>query len=870
MDQFTVVDAAATNYASIIWTTNGAGSLVNETTLNPTYIPATGETGNITLTLTVNGNADCGQIQDDMIIHLQSAPIVNAGNDTSLCSGNSYSTITATSNYATSVLWTTSGDGIFGNPGQLNTIYTPGIEDITNGSVILTLTGSAIAPCNTAIADSMLLTITSGATAYAGADTNTCKGIAYTISDAIAQNYISLVWTHNGSGTLSNETTLTPTYTPAANETGAVVLTLNVTGNSLCGDTSDSKRLYIFDYPIVAAGPDFSSCDISTITLSGAMATNTQSVFWTSTGSGTFNNPTLVNPTYTPSEGDVTNGSVNLIINGYGFSVCGNTSDSVTILLTKAAQVYAGMGDTICNGDVFTITNATVTGATSYTWSHNGTGTLQNTNTLSPTYIPGANESGEIQIYLSAMGTLPCGLSIDSITLIIRPMVTIHAGADIESCLLAPVSLSATGSGYQNIVWTSTGTGTFDNANSLITSYHPTEADIETGTIQLYIQAIGYEPCGDVTDTLNINFHDNPVAFAGNDTLLCAHLPITLSGVYAKNYSSLNWTHNGTGTFDNPAILHPVYTPGENETGQVTLKLTAYGFENCSGLISSDRVTITIQPAITVDAGFDDAIPTGSYTILHGSVTGGSGNFSYNWSPEQYLMDNTSLTPKTLILNTEVVFVLTAMDMSTTCSASDSVTISMGGIQRPIANDDYDTTEMNVPITIGVLENDLDPINLGLNVRIFSQPENGTATLNTDGTITYTPNSEFAGNDSLTYIICDNGTPSKCDTAKVYILVFFNREEFEIFNLITPNGDGKNDYWHISAINEYPDNNVMIFNRWGDKIIEIGGYNNSTRRWEGKNSKNEPVPDGVYYYILEIKDWETFTGWIYVRGKGDK
>jgi gliding motility-associated-like protein len=100
--------------------------------------------------------------------------------------------------------------------------------------------------------------------------------------------------------------------------------------------------------------------------------------------------------------------------------------------------------------------------------------------------------------------------------------------------------------------------------------------------------------------------------------------------------------------------------------------------------------------------------------------------------------------------------------------------------------------------------------------------------------------------------------------------VFFNREEFEIFNLITPNGDGKNDYWHISAINEYPDNNVMIFNRWGDKIIEIGGYNNSTRRWEGKNSKNEPVPDGVYYYILEIKDWETFTGWIYVRGKGDK
>jgi gliding motility-associated-like protein len=62
---------------------------------------------------------------------------------------------------------------------------------------------------------------------------------------------------------------------------------------------------------------------------------------------------------------------------------------------------------------------------------------------------------------------------------------------------------------------------------------------------------------------------------------------------------------------------------------------------------------------------------------------------------------------------------------------------------------------------------------------------------------------------------------------------------------------------------------VIIFNRWGDKIREFNSYNNSDNRWNGTNDKNEKLPDGVYYYILKIKDLATYTGWVYVRGKGD-
>ena len=61
-------------------------------------------------------------------------------------------------------------------------------------------------------------------------------------------------------------------------------------------------------------------------------------------------------------------------------------------------------------------------------------------------------------------------------------------------------------------------------------------------------------------------------------------------------------------------------------------------------------------------------------------------------------------------------------------------------------------------------------------------------------------------------------------------------------NLITANGDGVNDVWYVGNIVNYPDNKVMIFNRFGDKIYEVKGYANT---WTG-----EGYPNGTYYYVI--------------------
>lgn len=81
-----------------------------------------------------------------------------------------------------------------------------------------------------------------------------------------------------------------------------------------------------------------------------------------------------------------------------------------------------------------------------------------------------------------------------------------------------------------------------------------------------------------------------------------------------------------------------------------------------------------------------------------------------------------------------------------------------------------------------------------------------------------------------------------------------------IYNLVTPDGDGKNDYFIIDNIRKYPNNRVEIYNRWGVKVYETTGYdpngdgsmNVFNGYSEGKITvdKKKKLPSGTYYYIV--------------------
>ena len=76
--------------------------------------------------------------------------------------------------------------------------------------------------------------------------------------------------------------------------------------------------------------------------------------------------------------------------------------------------------------------------------------------------------------------------------------------------------------------------------------------------------------------------------------------------------------------------------------------------------------------------------------------------------------------------------------------------------------------------------------------------------------------------------------------------------DFFIPNLITPNGDGRNDVFEIVSLPAH--STLKIVNRWGDRVYHHAAYDNT---FAGTN-----LSDGVYYYELELLSGQRFKGWV--------
>jgi gliding motility-associated-like protein len=75
----------------------------------------------------------------------------------------------------------------------------------------------------------------------------------------------------------------------------------------------------------------------------------------------------------------------------------------------------------------------------------------------------------------------------------------------------------------------------------------------------------------------------------------------------------------------------------------------------------------------------------------------------------------------------------------------------------------------------------------------------------------------------------------------------------------SPDGDGINEQWQIPNIEQFPNNFVQIFNRWGQLVFEIRGYNNQNLSFEGMATSGAVVgsgglPEGTYFYLIDLGD----------------
>ncbi len=229
----------------------GDGTFDDAYLLNATYFPGQSDiiTGSVILQLTGYAIIVC-EVTDEMTLTIQEEPFADAGDDASICENEVYTLSGFALNYQ-SVLWTTVGDGTFDDASIFTATYNPGVNDISNGGVDLSLTAYAFLPCTTETVNTMTLSMQLPLTADAGEDAGICEDNSYTLSGT-ASNQQHILWTTSGDGLFDDSISLSATYTPGSNDLsiGVVELTLTASSDLLCVDDAvDIMMLSIYSFP---------------------------------------------------------------------------------------------------------------------------------------------------------------------------------------------------------------------------------------------------------------------------------------------------------------------------------------------------------------------------------------------------------------------------------------------------------------------------------------------------------------------------------------------------------------------------------------------------------------------------------------------
>lgn len=118
----------------------------------------------------------------------------------------------------------------------------------------------------------------------------------------------------------------------------------------------------------------------------------------------------------------------------------------------------------------------------------------------------------------------------------------------------------------------------------------------------------------------------------------------------------------------------------------------------------------------------------------------------------------------------------------------------------------------------------------------------------------------LAPGDYTVQIVSNTGCESRLATFEIET-ISQSACLLKFYSGITPNEDGINDEWIIDNIEAFPNNEVIIYDRNGNKVYEATNYENSQVVWKGDNLSGGPLPSDTYFYIFTAEG-VTEKGWI--------
>lgn len=680
------LNGTAVNASSYSWTTSGNGIFSNSTILNPIYTPGSNDiiNGSVQLCLTASSVPACPNSTDCLLLTINPLPSVTLNPFPTYCAGDPAFTLFG-GIPAGGIYYVNGSQSVMFNPSSAGTynisyLYTApnGCSNSANAQIIVNPLPIVTCPENITICcDSDPIQLNSAVPTggvYTG--DGVIDGVFYPDCDNPGDFLITYSYINPSTG-CQNSCSFTITVAPlpevtcpadfdicinapAFQITGAVPSTgtysgpgvsMNMFNPTIAGlglheityffsdvfGCSNTCTFSIEVKPLPSVNAGFPQIFIilpnTVIELSDATAFNFDLIQWTTNGTGTFNDPTLVNPEYTLSEDDILSGSVELILTGT--NDCGSVADPILIIVSECqpAVVDAGNDVTVCEGSGLFISDANALLYENLLWSNNGgDGFFDDPSILNPTYTPGVNdiESGSVLLTLTAYPLELCDTVSDSKLLSIVKLPVANSGPDQTICEDVSVELSAEALNFAFVLWETNGDGTFDNPWSLQTIYHPGVFDISGQEVTLWLNIIPNAPCSEpLLDELTVVITELPLADAGDDATVVAGDSFQLDAM-ASDYMLLLWSTSGDGAFNFFDILNPVYTPGELDilNAGAVLELTAFPLSPCNTQVT-DQLVLTIDTLTGINNWKNEArikvFPNPATTELFITIDGFSG-----------------------------------------------------------------------------------------------------------------------------------------------------------------------------------------------------------------------------------------------------
>lgn len=682
------------------------------------------------------------------------------------------------------------------------------------------------------------------ATAFstAGVDDTVCANVQYPLSGSVGGGAIAGSWSGNGYGTFVNGLNSVPnTYEPSPLDTliSPIRLVLSTVGN--CPVVRDTLYLIVTPSPIVNANTDQSICsNNAAVELAGSVSGGTTNGHWSTNGNGTFLPDSAdLNAVYIPSVSDIGSGMLQFVLTSDNDLSCAVVTDTMYVTFTPAPVVNAGTDTVIvCSNNPNIPLSGSVSGPTTTgKWTTSGAGFfLPNNSSLNCTYIPDPADTvqGIITIYLQSTSNGNCNVVFDSLVAIFTDEPVIYAGANQIICSNdSDIQLAGTISGSTfGGIWTG-GSGTYISSDTLLNAlYQPAASEISSGSLLLTLTSTNNGNCVAVADQVLFNFTAGPVADFTSDAVCAGNstqfTDLSVPGSGTLTAWSWDFGNGQTAANQHPANIFAV-------TGNAPVNLIVTNSYGCTDTVQYDAIVYDKPQAnFSYILSCPDNQPIAYFT--DNSTSSDELNYWYY----DFGGQGTAAIPNTSNTFSAGGFYSVTHIVGTINQCKDTMVQIIAIDDLPNAGFYFNTSgETNIGAAFNFIDTSANSVSYSWNFG------DGNTSTEQDPSHVYYTNGNY---NIIQYVANNLGC---MDSAFQFIVVNTITDKIQdlIPTVISPNNDGLNDIWKLKFIELLSSEaHITIYNEWGQLLFESIGYDTP---WDG-TWQSEPVPDGNYFYIIQL------------------